>query len=139
MVPDRHIAGVSVPCIGGDQIECHVVSLGGRRNFETHLARGDERRYWHLPRLRPVTFADVSDRGETPERLLPCADCRGDGGRFVRRRAPPLRADLIEQERWFRRLLPQHVPQRPQIFRMKTPLACNRIRRLDPTGEARAL
>src|SRR5262245_8768689 len=75
VLPNCEIMIAAITGIARHQIQCDLVG-GSSRNFVTRFARGCERGYRHLPCLRAITFADMTDRCENPQGLLPLANGR---------------------------------------------------------------
>ena len=75
--PDGYVMLVSITGIS----RCQPESEGSgscrdrQSDFLSHV-HGVRR---NLPRFRPIAFADMTDGGEPPERLLPCGDAVGQG------------------------------------------------------------
>ena len=124
--PQREVRLGAVPGIGGDQEGAHLARGVGRRELETHLAGGGQRRDRHLPGARTVALADVAHGGEAPDGPLPRLHHARHGGPLARLGLAPTGPDLVQERR--RRLgLVQLGPQPAEVAGVELARAGQRL------------
>ena len=106
---------IPVPGIAGNEVQRDVF-LAGRRGwqFDPQFLRGGDGSHRLLPGFRAADLADVSHAGESPDGLLPLTDFGGNLRRISRPTGPPVRPNLIEQQR--RLAIGERVPENAEVF-----------------------
>ena len=112
--PQRHIRGRTISCIGGDQESTDLPGGIRSRQLEARLASGSQGRNRHLPGAGTIPLADVTHRGESPDRTLPRLHHGGHGSALTRLGLAPTSPDLVQERRGFGFV--QCLPQEAEVL-----------------------
>ena len=140
VAPANKVVLASVAGIAGSEVHHHVASVRRRLEFQAEIHAGLRDAFRVHPSGWPPLPADVADRVEAPQRLLPPLHCIDDRLRVVIRCRPPARANVVQQKRTGRGVgAGEHRPKRTKILRVKSARARNRRDRLTALGQRVAI
>ena len=120
ILPCHQIVRIAIPGIGGGQVKHQVATIGRWRELEAEFLTVCERNNRHLPSLGAIAFADMANRGEPPQRLLPRGNDAGNSSGIGWAGFLPAGAHLIENQRWLFGC--QCFPKSTQIFSVEIAL-----------------
>ena len=97
-LPNDLIGFIAIPRVGHGEVHRDRFTVGCLRDFYSHLLLGHDRADRFLPCRWAAHFADVSNRSECPELLLPAADFRNQHVHVFRSGIAPTALQRAEQQ-----------------------------------------